>query len=51
MDLCGFSAAQVAAITDSPRGSVLSRVHRGRKALASALSARQDTDEEVGNEA
>lgn len=51
MDLCGFSAAQVAAITNSPRGSVLSRIHRGRKALAVALSARQDAGKEVGNDA
>jgi len=34
MDLCGFTAAQVAAITGTPRGTVLARVHRGRKALA-----------------
>ena len=34
MDVCGFTAAQVAAITGAPRGTVLARVHRGRKALA-----------------
>jgi RNA polymerase sigma-70 factor (ECF subfamily) len=38
MDVCGFTAAQVAAITGSPRGTVLARVHRGRKALALQLS-------------
>jgi RNA polymerase sigma-70 factor, ECF subfamily len=34
MDLCGFTAAEVAKVTGSPRGTVLARVHRGRKALA-----------------
>ena len=34
MDLCGFTAKQVAMITGSPRGTVLARVHRGRKLLA-----------------
>ena len=38
MDICGFTAAQVAAITHSPRGTVLARVHRGRKALAVAFA-------------
>jgi RNA polymerase sigma-70 factor (ECF subfamily) len=38
MDLCGFTAAQVAAITGAPRGTVLARVHRGRKALALRLA-------------
>ena len=28
MDLCGFTAAQVAAITGALRGTVLARVHR-----------------------
>lgn len=37
MDLCGFTAAQTAAITGSPRGTILARVHRGRKTLALAL--------------
>ncbi len=37
MDLCGFTAAQVAAITGAPRGTVLARVHRGRKALALSM--------------
>lgn len=45
MDLCGFTAAQVAAITGAPRGTVLARVHRGRKALALLLSdARQPSE-------
>jgi RNA polymerase sigma-70 factor (ECF subfamily) len=34
MDIAGFTAAEVADITASPRGTVLARVHRGRKALA-----------------
>ena len=38
MDLCGFTAAQVAAITGAPRGTILARVHRGRKALALSLT-------------
>ena len=37
MDLCGFTAAQTAAITGAPRGTVLARVHRGRKTLALSL--------------
>ncbi len=38
MDLDGFTATEVARITGSPRGTVLSRVHRGRKKLAQILS-------------
>jgi RNA polymerase sigma-70 factor, ECF subfamily len=34
MDLCGFTAAETGDITGAPRGTVLARVHRGRKALA-----------------
>jgi RNA polymerase sigma-70 factor (ECF subfamily) len=37
MDLDGFTASQTARITDSPRGTVLARVHRGRKKLARLL--------------
>ena len=37
MDVCGFTAKQVGAITESPRGTVLARVHRGRKVLALSL--------------
>jgi RNA polymerase sigma-70 factor (ECF subfamily) len=37
MDIIGFSASQVARMTGSPRGTVLSRVHRGRKRLAQIL--------------
>lgn len=38
MDLAGFTAREVAELTDAPRGTVLARVHRGRKALAVHLS-------------
>jgi RNA polymerase sigma-70 factor (ECF subfamily) len=38
MDLNGFTAREVARMTGSPRGTVLSRVHRGRKRLAQILS-------------
>jgi len=37
MDLSGFTAQEVAGLTGAPRGTVLARVHRGRKALAVAL--------------
>jgi len=37
MDLCGFTAAQVAHMTGAPRGTVLTRVHRGHKRLAALL--------------
>jgi RNA polymerase sigma-70 factor, ECF subfamily len=37
MDLCGFTAAEVAEITGSPRGTVLARVHRGRKRLVRSI--------------
>lgn len=41
MDLGGYTAAQVAEIIGSPRGTVLARVHRGRKALAALLDDRE----------
>ena len=41
MDLGGYTAAQVAGIIGSPRGTVLARVHRGRKALAALLDDRE----------
>lgn len=34
MDICGLTASEVARVMGTPRGTVLSRVHRGRKALA-----------------
>ena len=39
MDLAGFTAAQTANITGAPRGTVLARVHRGRKSLALMLTS------------
>ena len=33
----GFSYAEIAEITDSPLGTVMSRIHRGRRALQKAL--------------
>jgi RNA polymerase sigma-70 factor, ECF subfamily len=52
MDICGFSAKQVAAITNAPRGTVLARVHRGRKLLALRLLDTEDliTAREVRDE-
>lgn len=43
MDLCGLSASETARTMGTPRGTVLSRVHRGRKALAVLL--RKEVDE------
>jgi RNA polymerase sigma-70 factor (ECF subfamily) len=37
MDLCGFTASQVADIVGAPRNTVLSRAHRGHKRLALLL--------------
>lgn len=42
MDLCGFTASQVAGMLQCPRGTVLARVHRGRKALATLLPDEQE---------
>jgi len=39
MDIDGFTAREIAGITGAPRGTVLSRIHRGRKKLAQILSA------------
>lgn len=38
MDLGGYTAAQTAKIVGAPRGTVLARVHRGRKVLARSLA-------------
>ena len=37
-DVEGFNYAEIAEITDVPQGTVMSRIHRGRKALAKALT-------------
>lgn len=42
MDLAGYTAAQTAEIVGAPRGTVLARVHRGRKVLARTLAADRD---------
>lgn len=53
MDLCGFTAAETAIITEAPRGTVLARVHRGRKKLAQAVCAAEEpaTIQEVKSDA
>lgn len=47
MDLDGFTARETARIMGTPRGTVLSRVHRGRKSLASALEGRVSDHEKA----
>ncbi len=47
MDLCGLTASEVAEVTGSPRGTVLSRVHRGRLALAALVAQRGGERHEV----
>jgi RNA polymerase sigma-70 factor (ECF subfamily) len=37
MDLCAFTAAEVATMTGVPRGTILARVHRGHRRLAAVL--------------
>jgi RNA polymerase sigma-70 factor (ECF subfamily) len=42
MDLAGYTAAQAAEIVGAARGTVLARVHRGRRVLARSLAADRD---------
>jgi RNA polymerase sigma-70 factor, ECF subfamily len=42
MDLAGYTAAQTARILGAPRGTVLARVHRGRKVLALSLASERE---------
>ena len=45
MDLCGLTASETAEVMRSPRGTVLSRVHRGRKALRTFVRAEVEQHE------
>ncbi|MFN2590252.1 MAG: RNA polymerase sigma factor [Actinomycetota bacterium] len=44
VDLAGFSTRDAARIMGTPRGTVLSRLHRGRRALASLLEGLESHD-------
>jgi RNA polymerase sigma-70 factor, ECF subfamily len=46
VDLCGFSTVEAARVAGVPRGTILSRLHRGRKALAALLKGALDEAEE-----
>lgn len=37
-DLAGLTANEIAVILDAPRGTILARIHRGRRSLAIALA-------------
>lgn len=41
VDLCGLTASEAAEVVGCPRGTVLARVHRGRKELARRVEARE----------
>jgi RNA polymerase sigma-70 factor, ECF subfamily len=41
MDLCGLTASEVSHVTGAPRGTILARVHRGRKRLAVLLDKKR----------
>ncbi len=47
MDLDGLTATEVSRVTGWPRGTVLSRVHRGRKRLAGLIDRRVGLHEEA----
>ncbi len=42
IDIGGYTAAQTAQILGAPRGTVLARVHRGRKVLARCLASERE---------
>jgi RNA polymerase sigma-70 factor (ECF subfamily) len=44
VDLSGFTTHEAAKILNTPRGTVLSRLHRGRRALALLLRAEVEED-------
>lgn len=45
VDLCGLTAADAADVMRTPRGTVLSRVHRGRKSLRALVMEEVDLRE------
>ena len=45
MDVSGLTAQQTADILGSPRGTILARVHRGRRKLAQLLRERNEIDD------
>ena len=45
MDIAGLSAQQTADAVGSPRGTILARVHRGRRKLAQVLRERKSIDD------
>ena len=47
-DVEGFSYAEIAEITEVPAGTVMSRLHRGRKALQKALAPYAETHGLIG---
>ncbi len=47
VDLAGFTTTEAAKIMHTPRGTVLSRLHRGRKALSVLLGDRVREEEDL----
>jgi RNA polymerase sigma-70 factor, ECF subfamily len=45
VDLSGMSTHEAASVMGTPRGTVLSRLHRGRRALARLLGDQIDQEE------
>ena len=48
MDVAGYTAAETAHILNCPRGTVLARVHRGRRRLARLLAGHRSADDSFG---